>query len=422
MLSAEFPPVGGGGVIRMLKLVKYLPPFGWRITVLSSDERLANAYDESLLSEIPAGVRVVRAGAPFAAASGSLVRGARDRFGRTSLLIGALRSLRAGLRSLWAIPDHRLPWALAISRRHVPLEIPDAIISTGPPHSTHVGAALLARRLKRPLVLDFRDEWVLNPFYRSRVPGRLRLERALEGWCLRRCSQAVFVSEVSRERYSRAYPQQAAKFQVIPNGYDPADFVGLRTARGVAGDVIRIGYAGSLDHRRDGGPFFRALGRRLRRSIEPDVMLLMVGPISRRQREIAEGEIPSANLEIRPFSPHREALVAMLQCDVLLVLTNTEESGPAALTGKIFEYFAMHRPVLVVAPPSAATKLVDDGGAGVWADPASPEALDQAIQDAIRLAKQHNFIGLAENELRRYDRREQAASWDSILREAVGLG
>ena len=420
LLSAEFPPVGGGGVIRPLKLVKYLPRLGWQVTVLCSDERLANAYDDSLLEEIPPEVRIVRSGPALSTAGGALARGARERFGRSSPPIRLLRRIRGALRSVWAIPDHRLPWALSVGRGSDALGNPDAIVSTGPPHSTHIGAALLARRLKRPLILDFRDEWVLNPFYAARVPGRLRLEAMLERWCIRRSSRAVFVSDVSRERYVRAFPGRAKHFHVIPNGYDPDDFIGLDVTRRPAGDVVRIGYAGSLDHRRDGAPLFRAVGRRIRAAGTTDVALTMIGPISPEQRQLAEAEVSGAHLEIRPFLPHREALAAMTACDVLLVVTNVEEAGPAALTGKIFEYLAMRRPILVVAPPSAATKLVDETNAGVWADPTNAVALDEALEAAVRLARDPSFSGIDEAELRVYDRSRQAEAWDELLRDVIG--
>ena len=74
ILTAEFPPVGGGGVIRVAKLVKYLSELGWRVTVVTSDEHLANAYDESLLDEIPHEVTVIRAGRALATIGGSAAR------------------------------------------------------------------------------------------------------------------------------------------------------------------------------------------------------------------------------------------------------------------------------------------------------------------------------------------------------------
>src|SRR3954470_12489773 len=57
-----FPPVGGAGVPRVLKFVKYLPEFGWDVTVITSGEaaRWYALRDETLLADIPPGVRVVR--------------------------------------------------------------------------------------------------------------------------------------------------------------------------------------------------------------------------------------------------------------------------------------------------------------------------------------------------------------------------
>ena len=204
--------MGGGGVIRVAKLVKYLPGLGWLVTVVSSDERLANAYDESLLAEVPREVNVIRGGQALAAMGGSAVaRGARERLGRSSVVIGILRRVRDAFRSLWAIPDHRLPWALSVSRwRGDPLRRPDVVISTGPPHSVHIGASILAGRLGVPHVIDLRDEWTLRPLTKSRLPWRNVAERRLERWCLRRADTVVVVSEESRERYAAAYPMVRA--------------------------------------------------------------------------------------------------------------------------------------------------------------------------------------------------------------------
>jgi glycosyltransferase involved in cell wall biosynthesis len=188
VVSAEFPPVGGGGVIRVVKLVKYLARLGWQVTVVSSDERLANAYDESLLDEIPREVTVIRAGHTLVRIGGAAVaRRARERLGRDSPLFRILRGIRDGIRAMWAIPDHRLPWALSVARWADDIHPrPDVVISTGPPHSVHVGASLLAGRLRVPHVIDLRDEWTLRPLTRSRLPWRSVLERRLEAWSLRR--------------------------------------------------------------------------------------------------------------------------------------------------------------------------------------------------------------------------------------------
>ncbi len=63
VLAYYFPPVGGAGVQRTLKFVKYLALLGWDATVVSTRSRAYGARDDSLVAEIPPGTRVKRTGA-----------------------------------------------------------------------------------------------------------------------------------------------------------------------------------------------------------------------------------------------------------------------------------------------------------------------------------------------------------------------
>ena len=59
-----FPPLGGAGVQRALKFVKYLPQFGWEASVLTVRPPRGRLLDASLLEEIPASASVFRTAAP----------------------------------------------------------------------------------------------------------------------------------------------------------------------------------------------------------------------------------------------------------------------------------------------------------------------------------------------------------------------
>ena len=52
-MSFDFPPIGGGGVQRNVKFLKYLDRLGWDTMVLTVKERSYYVYDYSLLREIP---------------------------------------------------------------------------------------------------------------------------------------------------------------------------------------------------------------------------------------------------------------------------------------------------------------------------------------------------------------------------------
>src|SRR5205823_2612600 len=61
-LSYMFPPVGGGGVQRSLKFVKYLPASGWMPTILTVRPIAYYVYDPELIREVPPGAEIIRTG------------------------------------------------------------------------------------------------------------------------------------------------------------------------------------------------------------------------------------------------------------------------------------------------------------------------------------------------------------------------
>ena len=61
IINLEFPPVGGPGVQRVLKFVRYLPEEGWAPTVICGDKSTwHNWRDDTLVREVPDDVDVFR--------------------------------------------------------------------------------------------------------------------------------------------------------------------------------------------------------------------------------------------------------------------------------------------------------------------------------------------------------------------------
>ena len=64
LISYYFPPLGGAGVQRTLKFVKYLRDFGWNATVLTVQPPRGRLLDSTLLEEIASDTRIFRTTAP----------------------------------------------------------------------------------------------------------------------------------------------------------------------------------------------------------------------------------------------------------------------------------------------------------------------------------------------------------------------
>ena len=61
LISYHFPPVGGAGVQRPVKFVKYLRQFGWDVSVLMAANPSVPVFDNSLLDDIPEDTHLVKA-------------------------------------------------------------------------------------------------------------------------------------------------------------------------------------------------------------------------------------------------------------------------------------------------------------------------------------------------------------------------
>ena len=61
IVSFYFPPAGGGGVQRVLKLCRHLPELGIDVDVLAPDDPKWSAVDPGLVAEIPPETSVHRA-------------------------------------------------------------------------------------------------------------------------------------------------------------------------------------------------------------------------------------------------------------------------------------------------------------------------------------------------------------------------
>jgi glycosyltransferase involved in cell wall biosynthesis len=283
----------------------------------------------------------------------------------------------------------------------------------------HIAGAVLGRRLGIPLVMDMRDEWSLRPLMRSRLPWRRAIDERTERWCLRRAAQLIVVSEASAQRYASRYPWLAGRVSVIPNGFDPADLPDPDNAtHGEASDERTIGYSGTFQVGMDLRPLFEAIGRVLdaENADGRRTRLAMLGAFRPGEVELARQSISNGALSLERFLPHRDALARIATWDALLVVA---DDGAASMAGKVYEYLALRKPVLVVAPEGPATHLIATASAGVSAAPDDSEGISRGLRRVLEMSLDPTFKGAPDEILDRFDRRCLAQVWSDLLGQLV---
>jgi glycosyltransferase involved in cell wall biosynthesis len=399
VLAYFFPPLGGAGVQRTLKFVKYLPEYGWDPVVVTTDSRAYPAADQSLAGDIPAGLPVIRAHE-----SGSFRRLAR----------AAARVPISHATAPFTWPDETIGWApgaVRDARAAVRRYSPDVLYTTSSPYTAHLAGLVVARLERLPWVLDFRDEWSLNP-YLSDLPWPIgTANRLAERAVLRRAARVIQAADYFQLVDAREHV-------TVPNGVDEQDFEGDPPP--VVMDRFRIAYVGTLYGKRDAAPVLAALARLVdSRRVDPDRLELRAVGNLWSAPSIPRGVQVTAT----GYVPHDEAIREMRAASVLLLY---EPPGSLAMTGKVFEYLASARPVLCVAPPeNRAARLVEELGAGVVASPDDASAVDRAIEQLYRRwlnGDLHSQPGVSTGVIARFSRRRLTGQLAAVLSEAAGSG
>ena len=144
IISYYFPPVGGGGVQRIVKLIKFLSNNNWQFTVLTAqDDIVTLPQDKTVLKEVEHLVSIKK------------VPINRQRSLFSSLLNSFIpqksRFIHRWLSAFLYIPDIRINWLVPL-RKALMVELEESkyncIFVTSPPYSL----ALFASQLTRSLV------------------------------------------------------------------------------------------------------------------------------------------------------------------------------------------------------------------------------------------------------------------------------
>ena len=295
-------------------------------------------------------------------------------------------------------------------------------IGTYSPIDALIAAASLASRYGIVCLQDFRDGLVFEPLGKPSW-WRSMLRKLIERRVLAVSHLITSVSGPLVEDFRRRYPDKTT--EVLPNGYDPADFAALSSdtggeeqatailARHVPAGAMLIGHFGrigasdasasvSLDR------FIDAMNESLAASANIHVMF--VGELTPSERASTE----RANFSISVLEPveRRLALQLMQRCEKLLLLTGNRAS---CATGKLFEYLAAGADILCISGVSnAATEILAKTGAGQTLLTSQITAGDAALRMVLLPRVDH-----AGRDIGAYSKVEQAGMLDNWISQMV---
>jgi len=408
MFAYYFPPLGGSGVQRTLKYVKYLPHHGYDSLVVTGQPRwFSQVPDTRLVREIPPTAVVVQAPTiPFDYAQGKL-DGLLRRLGVSSRFV---------MSALW--PDPLVGWipaavrhGLRLNRRHRP----SVLYSTSLPATSHLAALIVHRVTGLPWVADFRDALTYHPdLTHTRAHPPTLVNAALERRVVREARYTTVACD-SIELVGLARDDHRRR--LVPNGVDLDDLPGDPIVSTVPEDRFRLSYVGSMFGERDGGPVFAAVRALVDRGvIDPSQFeIRIVGNVRHRDHE----PVP-VPVTFTGFVDHAQAVSEMHSSTALIF--HEPPHAPGA-SGKVYEYLTSRRPVLCAAhPDNVGYRLIDELGAGECADVRDPASVEAALERLVLRWKQGALTPLdhvRDETLRRFSRAKLAGDLADVLGAAI---
>ena len=364
ILCYYWPPSGGSGVQRWMYFAKYLKQLGWEPIVITVDEKQASypQLDQSLLKEVE-GIRVIKTATrePLRLysrlTSGSSSRGIPQGEVNTKSFFG---QLAAYIRGNYFIPDARkgwVPFAVKAAKKLLKQEKIEHLITTGPPHSTHLAGLQLIDFFPLNWWVDFRDPWT-DVFYNKqmrRTDASQAKDAQLEKTVLQKASGVITTigGELHQSLKVKAPDQNLI---TLANGFDAELMNGIDSLP--PKDVFHIVYTGLLTQQQAYPSILKAL-----RQLKGDrpIRFSLAGNIAEITLEEIRTALPHVEVVYHGYLDHAAA-IALMKSGHLLLNFIFAEATTQMISGKLLEYFATQVPVLSLGDPfSAAGEFIAKG-------------------------------------------------------------
>ncbi|MCO4806388.1 MAG: glycosyltransferase [Flavobacteriales bacterium] len=423
IVSYYWPPFGGTGVHRILKMCRYLSEQGHEIVVLTTKTAFSHVVDERLLDEVPEGVTVYRTNIlePTSFIKSSLKTSkskvTTDVFQKD--VTGFKARLAKWVRLNIFVPDAKIGWypfAVREGKRIIKKHKPDVILSTSPPPTTSLVAMKLARWSGIKWLADFRDPWT-EIFYfdtAKRLGYSDRINRRMEKNVLETCDHLTAVND-------GFFPHLdlKSKTTILPNGFDNAELGKDVAGLGDKNEGFSIRYMGTMRVNDFVPVFFDLMNELIAENpeLKDALRLEFYGSVAEEISSYYSRTPVEKNIRTFDYVPREEVSNLLLTASVQLLIIGKSRMQDQIFTTKLFEYIRTGKPVLGLGSATgSAAKVLEQTGCGTMYNHEDKPGMKKFILSAFNAWKSNSQMQTIDwDEVEKYNFKALAKQMSQII-------
>ncbi len=349
IITYYWPPSGGSGVQRWMFFAKYLKQFGYNPIVLTVDSKYAsyNLIDNSLTDQVKGievhktpSFEILKLYSMFK--SGNKNKAIPQSYIPTQSFFDKIASF---IRLNFFIPDSRIGWnyfAFKKAKKIIEDYNINCVITTGPPHSSHLIGKKICKKFELKWIVDLRDPWAELFYLKNKFQFKYvkKLNLKFEADVL---NSADAILTTVGNRYQTILKNKllnSKKIYKIYNGYDKTAYDKIEE---IKPDSYNIVFTGILSKNHNYQFFLEALSLLKNKYQDLNLIFTFAGKIDKEVKSLFSEKIHFID---NGYVTHEKAIKIIKSSHLLINFNylNTEDTD--MVSGKLIEYLASGSPII----------------------------------------------------------------------------
>ncbi len=369
-ISYFWPPSGKASLHWPLDIIRHLPKDEIEPIILTVEEESFTQKDESLLSKVDPNWRIIKSKAlePFDIYRKFIGKKKNDKLVASETISLENKNLSHRI-SIWIrmnlfIPDARVGWnftAIKTAKQILKKGTIDAIVSIGPPHSSHLIGLKLSKYFSVPHIPVLIDPWVDIIYYKNfkRSWLTLKLDNKFEKTVLANAKHVVFVTKSTAEDYFNKYEFLKNKTRVLYWGFDEEVFSSISVKKNNQKEKLLV-HAGNLFAYQNPKKLWEQI--KIENDKGSNIKIKFIGTVDKEILNFINNIGLTDCVEVIGFLSYEKMIENICNADILLVCS----SEPRHVPGKLFEAMRTGNPIIAFGDNNSEVKqILKDANAGM---------------------------------------------------------